>query len=591
VGSGAPLNHTLEFALLGDAWAPSVGAPGAPTTALLESLRSAQNEPWGWNNVVLPALTADNVERRSDTLVVVTLPISPNYSILKPETLRITLPAVTLRSEAEINISSALSMPEWARWAPVDVHPIILYPDVGRVTMTTALSHETDLQTLGLSKTIALSIEGDTWAPEVGLFGHPINAELVRGFTSTSIEASSWTFIARETLAFLATSSNLVTRVNDTDVHVQVPFLSGYEIEVPESITLTVPGAAVLTNQTMNATSGFVIMPTPGNCILEGTLLAAGSVGSLRTLSLTLRLRLIGDRFRVGSGGAAGGLTDEDARALLGSIRSQQNEPTGWNAVIRSALLSGPLTGRIARLERNVVEITLPPHPTYMLTAPETLMVELPGSVLQSQRDLAVAVVATPPLVIRTTSLPGGVMRSVRDLAETDVRSNFTLHLVLSDDTWSNALGTDFASTQPLVRAVRSLQDEPLGFNALIQPSLTWRSVSVHSGTELRIAFEGAPSLNLLAPETVVLVLPASTLTSGQASRHADGRARQLAADGARCDLYTRRRRLCAVAGLGGLRRHAELPQRAPVTRRAVAQRLGRCGASAPCTAPPAPSQ
>jgi ABC-type multidrug transport system fused ATPase/permease subunit len=34
VGSGAPLNPTLEFTLLGDAWAPSVGAPGAPTTAL-----------------------------------------------------------------------------------------------------------------------------------------------------------------------------------------------------------------------------------------------------------------------------------------------------------------------------------------------------------------------------------------------------------------------------------------------------------------------------------------------------------------------------------------------------------------------------
>ena len=178
VGSDAPLAHTLEFTLVGDAWAPSVGVPGAPTTALLGSLRSAQNEPQGWNNVVLPALTADNVERRSDTLVVITLPISTNYSILKPETLRITLPAVTLRSEAEINISSTLSMPEWARWAPVDVHPIILHPDVGRVTMATALSLETDLQTLGLSTTIALSIEGDTWAPEVGLFGHPINAEL-----------------------------------------------------------------------------------------------------------------------------------------------------------------------------------------------------------------------------------------------------------------------------------------------------------------------------------------------------------------------------------------------------------------------------
>ena len=534
----SPLGHTLEIELLGDTWVTNLGEEAdASTAALLGALRSEQQEERGWNFVVLAALTPSAVRRASDTLVVITLPISANYSTVRPETITITLPSATVRSAAPIDVSSAVSMPPWARWAAVDVHPIVLKPDVGIVAMQTALSNETDLQTLGLTTTVALTLEGvgDTWVAEVGVAGHPINAELVRGFSSTSTESSSWSSIARETLAFLATSTGIVTRVSDAEVHVAVPYLSGYEIEFPDNITLVVPGAAVLTNRTTLGSNWFTIMPTPGNCTLEGTLLAAASVASLRTSALTLRLRLVGDRFRAGAG-AASGLDDADARALLGSIRSEQDEPAGWNAIIRPGLLSGALAGRVARLKRNLVEISLPSNADYALSAPETLTVELPGSVLQSQRDLEVAVVASPPLIIRTSPTTpiahvtapdgaGGTRVLVGALEEADVRAPFTLHLRLADDTWSTELGTSEAATAPLLQAVRSLQDEPAGFNAAVKPALTWQNVSVPAGynrTELRIAFSGAARFNIGTPEAIVLVLPASALASGQALRSPD---------------------------------------------------------------------
>ena len=39
-------------------------------------------------------------------------------------------------------------MPHWARWQPIEVHPIVIMPERGNVSLTTELSNETDLQVI-----------------------------------------------------------------------------------------------------------------------------------------------------------------------------------------------------------------------------------------------------------------------------------------------------------------------------------------------------------------------------------------------------------------------------------------------------------
>ena len=142
--SSTPLLHTLEIHLYGDSWVPRLGTPdrfGAhgPTVQLIASLVSAQQETNGWNQVMLASLDASHVARESATKVVIKLPCTANYSILQPETIAIDLPAAALRSDAPIRISADVASSEWARWPPYLVHPMIIHPQVGCLTVASNL--------------------------------------------------------------------------------------------------------------------------------------------------------------------------------------------------------------------------------------------------------------------------------------------------------------------------------------------------------------------------------------------------------------------------------------------------------------------
>jgi hypothetical protein len=66
-----------------------------------------------------------------------------------------------------------------------------------------------------------------------------------------------------------------------------------------------------------------------------------------------------------------------------------------------------------------------------------------------------------------------------------------TLHLVLSNDTWADAVGAPDAAglalAHQLIGGLRSAQHEPHGWNAVEQPALTPDDLSRLSDTELRL--------------------------------------------------------------------------------------------------------
>ena len=76
--------------------------------------------------------------------------------------------------------------------------------------------------------TIDLILQSDTWVDSIGQPGADINAALIRGLYSTNVGASGWNRVARETLAFLAVTQDIVERVDDYRVTVTVPYISGY---------------------------------------------------------------------------------------------------------------------------------------------------------------------------------------------------------------------------------------------------------------------------------------------------------------------------------------------------------------------------
>ena len=538
----APLMHTLELHLYGDSWVPAIGQADSgtgPTSQLLAALTSTQQEPGGWNRVILQSLDASHVTRADDVMVTITLPYTANYSIIRPETIDILLPAAALRSDAPISVSSTVAAPPWARWPPYSVHPVVIQPQVGSITMVTGLSSETDLfgrQQDGSPHTIRLHLDGDTWREEVGVLGDPVNVALVRGLTSANDDAvSGWNRVAREMLAFLAASTDIVRRLSETLVEIEMPYISGYEIDSVDNMSLVVPGVAVLTNQSTPSTTHFLISPSAGNCTLGGTLLGRPGEARLRTTPSTLLLRVVGDLWRQGDGRLTG-IDDAIARDILAAVVSDQAEPKGWSAIVRPDLLAADVASRLTLLAPDLVQISLPAYPSYTITEPETIYVRLPGDVLQSRRQLAVAVTAQPPLAIRPSpvqpvlfiELTGGITKTM--LTEADLRhDNASLHIILADDSWSEAVSRDTAEAAVLLGALRSQQEHARGngWGAVVHPTLSWHNISLpdewegepQNGTRLVIALPASPEFDIQSPETVDLVIPAVALRSGEATK------------------------------------------------------------------------
>ena len=98
------------------------------------------------------------------------------------------------------------SVEAWARWAAYDVHPIIITPIVGSVSVAADFGNETDLNMLeeGVTHQLTLSLDGDAWVDTVGDAGSDLNVAIVRGLTSSSDEVSGWNRVVQNALAFLA---------------------------------------------------------------------------------------------------------------------------------------------------------------------------------------------------------------------------------------------------------------------------------------------------------------------------------------------------------------------------------------------------
>ena len=313
--------------------------------------------------------------------------------------------------------------------------------------------------------------------------------------------------------------------------------MSGYEIASVENITLTVPSSCVRTNRTTNSTNFFLVMPTPGNCTLGGTLLSGNEEGSIRTSPSTLDLRLVADKWRRGETPGPTGMEDAIARSIIGAVESDQSEVGGWQQIVHADLMSGGLIGRIQLLTDDIVRISLPPYPDYEISEPETLSVRLPGEALQSRAPLAVAVTATPSLLIRPSPAVAAVVvklttgAHVPSISEGDLRAGCELHLIVIGDCWSpDVVGGDTLAAAALLGALRSQQEDEEGavgsvnWNALVRPSLHWHNLSqpfdydniAQNGTRLVVALPPLPSYDILAPETIAIAVPSSALKSGR---------------------------------------------------------------------------
>eukprot|EP00964_Phaeocystis_antarctica_P049150 scaffold28468_cov66-Phaeocystis_antarctica.AAC.1 len=259
-----------------------------------------------------------------------------------------------------------------------------------------------------------------------------------------AFHSTGWNRVAQSTLAFLATSIALVHRVSDTLITIDVPFVSGYDISAPDTVTVTVPPSAVRANMTTPGDS-FVVRPVAGQATLGGSLALHATEATLRVQDTVLSITLSHDSWAAGSGELEN-MADATALLILGAAVASTTQDFGWNNIVRPALLAAwtdavasrasavvaaaaaavafaageitaeeletataePLPMVLRRPKRHLVEIRLPTLSAYRILEPETVQITLPGATLRSGGEIQI----WPSLVIRPSPASPHVLLS-----------------------------------------------------------------------------------------------------------------------------------------------------------------------------------
>ena len=413
--------------------------------------------------MVQPALSPDDLFRKSSSVLHVELPARANYAISAPELLTLSIPPVALASNS----------------TPLAAPTIVLEAEGGLAHASGSLLthlHEEDLRSQPLE--LNLTLTRDEWVP---LLEEKFAHQLIDALRSDSEEPNAWARVVARALR-----PRDVTRVDAHHVTIALGQRSEYDIAAPERLHLVVPAACVVSNQQLRVGMSLVVLPQPGTAaIAGGSLLAASNEVALRSArSHTLLLEVHNDTFRDAAVqyDMGGGVFSQ----LRLGLRTSEHEPLGWGQVVQPAL-----EHRLWAVgnRSTLLTVTILQAAAYDVSAPEFLSVSIPPGALTSRQRVH----ASNVLRIDATRGVAELYHQstfVLNATEAALRSATPLSVVvlLRGDSFLHNVGTDDDATAALLAGFRSAQDDgPAGWSRVVQPALDFRSVTRLSSTALRI--------------------------------------------------------------------------------------------------------
>ena len=195
------------------------------------------------------------------TALFVHVPLFHDYQIERVETLRLQLPATALSSR-----TSFFAAPE-----------LVIYPFTGHASLGGMLSQGTTEAALRTAEHVLLiTLLGNEWVPALSNATDParltISRDVLGGLASEVAPAEQprgWNGL----LAGLDAAA-CVSRLSEVVLEVRIPALAAYETAVPELVSATLPGSALVGQQPVGAGS-FLVLADPGRAELTGSLVDA----------------------------------------------------------------------------------------------------------------------------------------------------------------------------------------------------------------------------------------------------------------------------------------------------------------------------
>ena len=224
---------TIELTLTHDTWVAGGATFDGQRQAIIDGLTSARGETNQWNARVKPSLAVTDVVRTSATLVTITLPAVATYDITANETITATIPAAALVQSG----TGIMAAPTFQ---------VTVAAGTVALTGTVTDDSETDIRAGG--STILLTLTDDTWVTAF----NPQRQAIIDGLTSAQGETNGWNARVKPALAVTD-----VVRTSATLVTITLPAVATYDITAAETITATIPAAALVQSGT-----GIMAAPT-----------------------------------------------------------------------------------------------------------------------------------------------------------------------------------------------------------------------------------------------------------------------------------------------------------------------------------------
>jgi hypothetical protein len=215
---------TIILTLTDATWVAAGATFDAQRQNIIDGLDSAQSETYGWNAEVRDKMSVGSVIRTSDTVVTITVDAADveDYRITSGETITATVPA-SATSAVEITATPTFAISAISETA---------------ATTGTLADGGTVAEVIAGGETVIITLTNTTWVAAGSTFNAQRQA-IIDGMVSSSSGTFGWNAI-RSSFAV-----DDVVRTSDTVVTITLSAASTYSIIADETITVTVPAAAI----------------------------------------------------------------------------------------------------------------------------------------------------------------------------------------------------------------------------------------------------------------------------------------------------------------------------------------------------------
>lgn len=478
---------TIIITLTNDTWASDIATNATNRNALLNALTST-TESAQWKKVVA-TLKATTIAllRNSDNVVTITLPACNGYNIKDDQIVSLTIPKKVLTT-ASANVTASNTFEVAA------INP--------SAEITGTIRNATEAEIFNGGSTIIITLDGgDTWASDVAGNATKRNA-LLTGLVAAS-EDREW----KKVITALKATTSSVVRSSNTEVTITLPAVNKYNITADQIVTLSIPPALLtLGNSTVVATPSLTITPVSATATLSGTM-TTGTITEADIIKGGKEIAILLTKNTWVSDVAS---TKSKREALIDGLTTASANNIQWAKVIKGLKADPSSVQRVTDCE---VIITLPPTPSYAISADEVVSLTIPKRLLGINAD---DMAGSPSLIIKpagTAVLGGTIITDSPNEAEI-IGGGKNLTVTLTNDTWAADISsakdkrealfaglTASNQTSEWTKVVNALKDAGAG------------AIAKNSDTVITITLPPVADYSITNRQTITLTIPQSALT------------------------------------------------------------------------------